>query len=209
MRKNWLIWNSANLISLTRLLAPFVLFATKWKIETELMFYIILAVTDLVDGIIARAVGNKDGIGKFIDGSVDKIFYGSGLIFLLTEELISYWIVVPILAGETLIIVPVIYGIWIMVKRETKSNPPSSFIILYHSVRSEIIKSMSISAFGKMKGVAYGLGTTFLLLNVLWPSKLLWVGYSSMFVSGFGFAAMALLEYYKKFQKWQDNFLRN
>lgn len=201
----WIIWNSANIISFSRFLIPVILFATDWGIKTKLICYLILAATDAFDGMIARAIGNKNGVGKFIDASTDKVMYGSGLLFLFTEGLVEFWIAVLVILGEIFLVSIVGYGIYVFAKREVKKSQPLFLSGLYQNVREEMLKNWNLSAFSKLKGISYGIGASFLLINVFWPSKLLEMGYYSVFISGIVFCAAASIEYYKKFNKWIEN----
>jgi len=123
----WFIWNLANIISSLRFLAPinfFVidLFWSWWDIKVKLIVYLALFLTDLIDGWLARLIGNTGGIGKLIDPIADKVLHLSGLVFLLISVTLENWIVIPILMGETPIVLVSPYGVYMIVKKEIQKN---------------------------------------------------------------------------------------
>ncbi|MEK7575713.1 MAG: CDP-alcohol phosphatidyltransferase family protein [Patescibacteria group bacterium] len=196
--------NLANLISSLRFTAPIILFATDWSIQAKLIYCIALIPTDILDGLVARVIGNKNGIGKLIDSTADRILYGSGLIFLFSEKLMKYWIVLPLILGEIILAVPVGYGIFLIIKKEIKKNKIRSVIQIYQKINEQVSENFVVNVFGKIKGVVYSIGITLLAINIFKQLKSLEVIYSAMFISGFFFCGIAFIDYYKKFQKWND-----
>ena len=77
--------NIANLITLSRIaLTPVVIFfmiQNSWDIA--LLVFIAAAVTDLLDGFVARCMGQENKFGKILDPIADKILLGSVMIALL------------------------------------------------------------------------------------------------------------------------------
>ena len=201
--KGWLYENLANLVTMTRILTPFILFMTNWTTEEKLVAYLILESTDIFDGIIARLTKTACGIGKFLDPLVDKIMRGSGLVFLLINGLMEYWLAFPMILGEIFISIVAVYAIYLVAKREFKRSRSISPSMLYKELKPEIVKNILISPFGRMKAIAYGLGFVCLLLDIYHPYKITEMMYFSFFLSGFAFGTMAITDYYKKFIKWQ------
>lgn len=200
--------NLANLVSSLRFTAPIILFATNWSIQTKLIFCIALIATDILDGYIARLTDSKNGIGKLIDPTADRVLYGSGLIFLFSEKLMEYWIVLPLILGEIILAVPVAYGVFLIIKKGVKENNIKSVAQIYQKINAQVSKNFVVNIFGKIKSVAYGTGIILLAINHFKPLKSLEVIYSAMFISGFFFCGIALTNYYKKFQKWQEEFFK-
>ncbi len=200
--------NLANFISSLRFTAPIILFATDWNIQAKLIYCIALIPTDILDGLVARVIGNKNGIGKLIDSTADRILYGSGLIFLFSEKLMKYWIVLPLILGEIILAVPVGYGIFLIIKKEIKKNKIRSVIQIYQKINEQVSENFVVNVFGKIKGVVYSIGITLLAINIFKQLKSLEVIYSAMFISGFFFCGIAFIDYYKKFQKWQEKFFK-
>jgi len=205
----WIIWNMANIISSFRFLTPIFLFTTEWTIEMKLISYLILFATDAIDGPIARLVKNNKGVGKFIDSFADKIMHGSGLIFLFNEELIERFIPVTVLLGEIVIVIPILYGIYLFIKKEIWESKIKSPRIIYPGVLKELEEIMNVNALGKVKMIAYAIGAGFIFLNIVKPSDLFRYGYIIMFGAGIIFCAGAMYDYYKEYLEWQKKFFKN
>jgi phosphatidylglycerophosphate synthase len=208
-RHCWFIWNLANFISSLRFLAPIILFATSWNIETKMITYLVLAFTDYLDGKVAKWVGNTGGIGGFIEKTADKVMQGAGLIFLLFEELLEDWLAIPIMSGELFVVLLVLYGIYLVIKYEVREKRSKSLKKIYRDVKSEIIRSLIASEFGRTKMFVYGIGAGFIFLNIIWPNKFFRYCYILIFCTGIIFCVGVIIEYYKNFIIWRSEFFKN
>lgn len=97
--------NWPNKLSFFRLfLIPVILIILYSNIEYSVfiatIIFIIAAITDAVDGYIARSRNLITDFGKFIDPLVDKILVVSILIYLVYIQIIPDWIVIIIIARE-------------------------------------------------------------------------------------------------------------
>jgi cardiolipin synthase len=105
------MWNLPNLLTLGRIvLLPILLLLlavpASWAAWTALGLYTIAAITDYLDGYLARATNQITPIGKFLDPISDKIFIGCLLMMLAAVgRLDGFWIIpaLVILARELLI----------------------------------------------------------------------------------------------------------
>ncbi|MFC1644408.1 CDP-alcohol phosphatidyltransferase family protein [Patescibacteria group bacterium] len=142
-KKNWLIWNAANIITLTRVAVPFILlfpgvffWMGDWPIEQRFLWALLLLPTDIVDGLVARWIGNTDGIGKYLDPLMDKIVTFSFIIFFYVNGLVN-----PILLGLIL-------------------------TIEILTVLTLFFLRMKVNEFGKLKMVLYFIGVMAVYFNL-------------------------------------------
>jgi CDP-diacylglycerol---glycerol-3-phosphate 3-phosphatidyltransferase len=100
--------NLPNQLSLVRLVMtlPFVAtfylpvpHARSWA----LLLFVIASLTDLADGMIARAQGLVTNFGKLMDPLADKVLMTGALVLLAGENHVPSWIVILILAREFIV----------------------------------------------------------------------------------------------------------
>jgi CDP-diacylglycerol--glycerol-3-phosphate 3-phosphatidyltransferase len=75
---------------------------TVWRI-VGFIFIIIAALTDIVDGYIARKYNMVTDFGKLMDPLADKIFMVTAFIMLVHKQLLPGWVAVVILSREFLV----------------------------------------------------------------------------------------------------------
>jgi len=99
------IWNAPNIISMSRMVLSFVLFAllsfTGWWISSAVLFVIAIA-TDAVDGYIARKYNLVTVFGRILDPLVDKVIVCGSFIFLqqIDGSGVSAWVTLVIVIRE-------------------------------------------------------------------------------------------------------------
>ena len=100
--------NAPNLITVSRFVLSIVLFvlidATGWW-RTAAIVFVVAALTDYIDGYLARKYGQVTVLGRILDPFVDKIIICGAFIFLQKWEQsgISAWMTFIIIARELLI----------------------------------------------------------------------------------------------------------
>lgn len=92
----------ANLITLARigLIIPFVaLFLTnaQWNMKAAFVVFALAAITDFVDGRVARTRGEVSAFGAAIDPLADKLLITAALILLLRNGVIAGYGVIAVL----------------------------------------------------------------------------------------------------------------
>jgi CDP-diacylglycerol---glycerol-3-phosphate 3-phosphatidyltransferase len=97
--------NLANKITILRIiLVPIFLFFIAVKIKYGIYFataiFIIAALTDTLDGYIARSRNQITKFGKFMDPLADKLIVTAALISLVELTKLSTWVVMIIVARE-------------------------------------------------------------------------------------------------------------
>ena len=97
--------NPANLLSFARLVATvplvvLILLATHWSLFAAALLFVIMAITDTVDGRLARRYGWVSNIGIFLDLTADKVYTAATLIAMVAIGILSPWIAIVIIVRE-------------------------------------------------------------------------------------------------------------
>lgn len=71
--------------------------------SAALFFFIVAAITDYLDGAIARRRGLETDFGKLMDPLADKVLMAAGFICLIPLKAIPAWVVICIISREFLI----------------------------------------------------------------------------------------------------------
>ncbi len=101
------LWNLPNLLTLIRLpltVLVCVAISAGWDF-VALVVFAIAAITDALDGYVARAMGQASALGRQLDPLVDKVMICGTLIFLLARENsgVAAWMVAAIVTRELLV----------------------------------------------------------------------------------------------------------
>jgi len=99
-------WTTANLLTLVRiLLIPFVLY---WiydqRFKLALIVFLLMALTDIFDGYIARRWQQKTLLGSYLDPIADKLLLVSVFIYLARIDLVPVWLVIWTVLRDVLIL---------------------------------------------------------------------------------------------------------
>lgn len=97
--------NLPNKLSLTRIALIPVMVVLMYPNNTvcsilAVIVFALAALTDFLDGSIARKRGIITDFGKFVDPVADKLLVLSAMIMLIHQDVMPAWIVVVILARE-------------------------------------------------------------------------------------------------------------
>ncbi len=101
------IFNIPNRITLARLFLSivFFVFLTYRYFNVAFAIFLIAAVSDWLDGYLARKWGLSTDLGRLVDPFVDKVIIcGTFIIFVhVAQEIIAPWMVITIVAREFLV----------------------------------------------------------------------------------------------------------
>jgi len=98
--------NIANFISFARLLSVpvFVWLIVQDEMTAAFWLFLVAAVSDAVDGIIARHFHMRTTLGEYLDPIADKTLLVTAYIVLGSEGLLPLWIVIPVVSRDALIV---------------------------------------------------------------------------------------------------------
>ncbi len=87
----------------TPLLLFFILSRTAWGYAAAAVLLFVMAISDMLDGKLARKYGVVSPLGVFLDTTSDKIFVAAALIPLSEIGMLSSWITWVIISRDALI----------------------------------------------------------------------------------------------------------
>lgn len=101
-------WNPANLLSFGRMVATvplvvLILLVTHWSLFAAAILFVIMAITDTVDGRLARRYGWVSNIGIFLDLTADKVYTAATLVAMVAAGMLAPWIAIVIIAREFIV----------------------------------------------------------------------------------------------------------
>lgn len=91
-----------NILTLLRiLLVPvFILLVVKDRLILAAAAFIIAGITDVIDGVIARAFNVRSPLGEMLDPFADKLLLSSSYVALAFKGLVPLWLCVPVVAKD-------------------------------------------------------------------------------------------------------------
>jgi cardiolipin synthase len=115
-----------NQLTLLRmLLLPFVLISMIYgQHEASLWLFFLAAVTDAIDGIIARRFNQKTRLGQYLDPIADKLLLSSCFVAQAVIGTIPWWVTIFVLLRDVMIIATALV---VVLTTTVRSFPPSGF----------------------------------------------------------------------------------
>ena len=113
-----------NLLTAARLaLAPYLfLLMFQHRYGTIIPLFIIIGITDVVDGFLARRFHASSRLGAYLDPIADKVLLSGTVLVLALTGAIEWWLAVVVL-GRDLIILAAAGFLYLVTKR--RNFPPS------------------------------------------------------------------------------------
>jgi cardiolipin synthase len=104
-------WNTANLLTLARiLLIPFILYwLGQERYALTLFLFFVMAITDILDGWIARRWQQRTLLGSYLDPIADKLLLVSMFITLALMGQIPVWLVIWTVLRDLLILCSAVF----------------------------------------------------------------------------------------------------
>ncbi len=100
-------WTISNVLSIARLLltVPIAITLTQRQMTVAFWLCVVAAITDWLDGSVARATRTESEWGKILDPIADKVLVGVVVVLLLVLDLLPAWFVVLVVARDILILI--------------------------------------------------------------------------------------------------------
>ncbi len=100
------LWNIANQLTLFRLLViPVILIAMLYGHHAlALALFVLAAVTDGVDGLVARRLNQQTAIGAYLDPIADKLLLSSSFFLLALIHSVPWWVTILVLSRDVIIL---------------------------------------------------------------------------------------------------------
>ncbi len=119
------LWNLANQLTLFRLLAiPAILIAILYgRHGWALWLFLAAAVSDGIDGVVARRLNVKTALGAYLDPIADKLLLTSSLVVLSIIGSVPWWVTILAVTRDAIIIATVLV---VTLATEIRRFPPSA-----------------------------------------------------------------------------------
>ena len=101
------IWTIPNVLTMLRLaLVPvFLGFIVVGDYVVSLAVLIVASFTDLLDGYLARRLGQVTRLGQLLDPAADRLYIFAALLGLAAQSLVPWWLVVVIVARDVFLLI--------------------------------------------------------------------------------------------------------
>ena len=101
------IWTVPNQITLLRLgFLPFFLILISYEeYRWALLILVLAALSDAIDGLLARKLNQRSALGAYLDPIADKLLLSSSFVILAMKREIPWWLTIIVLSRDILILV--------------------------------------------------------------------------------------------------------
>ena len=96
------IWTVPNQITLLRLgFLPFFLILISYeRYRWALLILVLAALTDAIDGLLARRLNQRSAVGAYLDPIADKLLLSSSFVALTFKKKLAWWLTILILSRD-------------------------------------------------------------------------------------------------------------
>lgn len=94
--------NIPNLLTIFRLFVTsfFILAIHYGEFKIALWLFVVQAITDLLDGFLARVLGEKTSLGALLDPLADKAMLVSSFFVLYIKDIVPFWVTFIVLMRD-------------------------------------------------------------------------------------------------------------
>src|SRR5437867_11061409 len=118
------LWTLANQLTLFRLLlVPLILIAMLYgRHGLALGLFLLAAVTDGIDGVVARRFDQKTALGAYLDPIADKLLLSSSFFVLALIHSVPWWVTILVLSRDVIIVAT---SVVVTLATQIRDFPPS------------------------------------------------------------------------------------
>jgi cardiolipin synthase len=100
------IWTVPNQITFLRLgfLPLFFILMSYERYKWALLVLVVAALTDGIDGLLARKLNQRSALGAYLDPIADKLLLSSSFIVLAFKGQLAWWLTILVLSRDILIL---------------------------------------------------------------------------------------------------------
>ena len=100
------IWTVPNQITFLRLgfLPVFLILIAYDQYRWALLVLVVAALSDGIDGLLARKLNQKSSIGAYLDPIADKLLLSSSFVILAFKHQIAWWLTIIVLSRDVLLL---------------------------------------------------------------------------------------------------------
>jgi len=169
--------NFANQLTLFRLLViPLILIAMLYqRHEWALVLFLVAAITDVIDGVVARRMNQQTSLGAYLDPIADKLLLSSSFFILALIQSIPWWLTILVLSRDVIIVAT---SVVVALATPIRQFPPSVFGKLNTGVQVATVLAVVLRN-------AYPNPVTRWLANCL-----VWLALASTVISGVQYAVI-------------------
>jgi cardiolipin synthase len=101
------IWTVPNQITFLRLgfLPLFLILMSYDKYRWALLVLVVAALSDGIDGILARKLNQRSALGAYLDPIADKLLLSSSFVILAFKQQLAWWLTILVLSRDVLILI--------------------------------------------------------------------------------------------------------
>ncbi|MBS1841327.1 MAG: CDP-alcohol phosphatidyltransferase family protein [Acidobacteria bacterium] len=101
------IWTVPNQITLLRLgfIPVFLILISYEQYKWALLILVVAALSDGIDGLLARKLNQKSALGAYLDPIADKLLLSSSFVVLAMTKKVAWWLTLMVLSRDVLLLI--------------------------------------------------------------------------------------------------------
>jgi cardiolipin synthase len=101
------VWTVPNQITLLRLgfIPIFLILISYEEYKWALVILVVAALTDGIDGLLARKLNQRSALGAYLDPIADKLLLSSSFVVLAMAKKVAWWLTLMVLSRDVLLLI--------------------------------------------------------------------------------------------------------